>query len=144
MIEEFQGPYRFLSNFCGTPFRLSVEHVFQALKTTDWRDQVSILCASTPGAAKGLGREVALRPDWNNIRVDVMRELLRYKFADPDFAHRLLATGDALLIEGNRWNDRFWGVCPVGSGEGENQLGFLLMEIRDELRVLALSGRVGA
>jgi predicted NAD-dependent protein-ADP-ribosyltransferase YbiA (DUF1768 family) len=42
----------------------------------------------------------------------------------------LKATGDEELVEGNWWNDTFWGVC---NGVGENNLGKLLMKIRAEL-----------
>ena len=86
--------------------------------------------APRPGDAKRLGRQVALRPGWDDLRVEVMRGLLARKFAPgTDLAPRLLATGDAQLVEGNTWGDRFWGVC---RGQGRNQLGQLLMERRDQ------------
>ena len=59
-----------------------------------------------------------------------MRDLLRNKFSEPDLAARLLATGSTELIEGNNWNDTFWGVC---RGRGRNMLGQLLMEVREEI-----------
>lgn len=59
-----------------------------------------------------------------------MRDLLDLKFADPALAALLLATGDADLVEGNDWGDRFWGVC---DGAGANMLGRLLMELRTRL-----------
>jgi predicted NAD-dependent protein-ADP-ribosyltransferase YbiA (DUF1768 family) len=59
--------------------------------------------------------------------------LLRQKFTDPGLRARLLATGTALLREGNWWRDTFWGV-DQRTGAGQNHLGRLLMEIRDELR----------
>jgi predicted NAD-dependent protein-ADP-ribosyltransferase YbiA (DUF1768 family) len=61
-----------------------------------------------------------------------MRSLLRQKFAHPSMRERLLATGDEELIEGNWWGDTFWGVC---NGEGQNQLGKLLMRVRHESRL---------
>jgi ribA/ribD-fused uncharacterized protein len=72
-----------------------------------------------------------MRDDWNDIKIDVMRDLLQEKFSDDDLRELLLATGDAELIEGNTWNDYFWGVC---LGEGQNWLGKLLMEVRKELK----------
>ncbi len=36
-----------------------------------------------------------------------------------------------MLIEGNTWRDTFWGIY---EGKGENNLGKLLMKIREELR----------
>jgi predicted NAD-dependent protein-ADP-ribosyltransferase YbiA (DUF1768 family) len=66
-----------------------------------------------------------------------MEELVRRKFADPELAEKLLATGDEELVEGNTWNDRFWGVC---RGEGRNELGKILMRVRAELRVQSRRG----
>ena len=83
-------------------------------------------------AAKKLGRTVKLRPDWNEVKLSVMLEVLRHKFnQNPDLADKLLATGDTLLQEGNTWHDYYWGVC---NGKGENNLGKLLMLVRQELR----------
>ena len=44
---------------------------------------------------------------------------------------RLLETGDEELIEGNTWNDTYWGVC---KGVGLNKLGEILMRVREELK----------
>lgn len=139
-IDSFRGKYAFLSNFSKSPVYLhggslycpTVEHAFQACKTTDMAQRRQIANAQTPGQAKRLGRQVALRVGWDSMRDDVMLELLRQKFApDSTLADLLLATGDAVLIEGNTWGDRYWGVC---NGKGENRLGELLMQVRDELQ----------
>ena len=54
------------------------------------------------------------------------------KFAqNPDLLQKLLDTGDAHLEETNTWKDTFWGVC---KGEGQNNLGKILMSVREELR----------
>jgi ribA/ribD-fused uncharacterized protein len=136
-ITEFRGKYRFLSNFyaarvewdgVGYP---TVEHAFQAAKTTDPQARERIRGAETPGAAKAMGRRVPLRPDWDAVKVDIMRELLFKKFQDLDLAAALYATEDVPLVEGNWWGDTFWGVC---QGRGENMLGKLLMEVRATLR----------
>lgn len=127
----------FLSNFALVPIAWegilypSVEHAFQAAKTLDVATRQRIAQAPTPGAAKSLGRHVPLRPEWNRLRVSVMRELLAIKFAQPAFAIPLRTTAPRLLVEGNSWNDTFWGVC---RGQGQNWLGQLLMERRDLLR----------
>lgn len=128
VIRAFRGPYAFLSNFVGR-----VEHQYQAAKTLDPVWIRRILAAPTPGEARRLGRQAPLRADWEQVRLGVMERLLREKFADPDLRARLLATGDALLQEGNWWHDRFWGV-DERTGIGENHLGRLLMALRDELR----------
>ncbi len=86
--------------------------------------------AKTPGESKRLGRKVTLRPDWNDIRIDVMYEILKSKFSDLRLRTLLLETGDQELVEVNEWGDRFWGQSPEGIGE--NHLGKLLMRIRDE------------
>lgn len=136
-IDSFSGQYRFLSNFYPCDMDVAgvryatLEHAFQAEKTVNPTEREIVRKARTPGQAKALGRRVTLREDWNDIRFDVMRELLRIKFSDKVLRAELLDTGDAKLVEGNHWNDVTWGVC---NGKGENWLGKLLMEIREEIR----------
>ena len=87
--------------------------------------------ASTPGKAKKLGRKVNLRPGWDEMRISVMMAIIQEKFApDTQLAQQLIDTAPAELIEGNTWNDRFWGVC---RGKGQNHLGKALMEWRSRL-----------
>lgn len=137
-ISTFKGPHAFLSNFFPSVIVApemsypTVEHYFQAMKTTDHDERREIAHASTAAQAKLFGRRAALRPDWEQIKIPVMRAALRTKFAaDSEFATLLLSTGDALLVEGNTWNDQFWGVS---NGQGHNWLGHLLMARRAELR----------
>lgn len=78
-----------------------------------------------------MGRHVKLRKDWNAIKTDVMLSLVRGKFQWPELQKKLLATGDAYLEEGNTWSDTCWGVC---DGRGENRLGKILMQVREEAR----------
>jgi predicted NAD-dependent protein-ADP-ribosyltransferase YbiA (DUF1768 family) len=85
----------------------------------------------TPAEAKREGRKLKLRPDWEDVKIDVMYELLRSKFKLYDLADRLIKTGDSRLEEGNTWGDRVWGTV---DGVGENNLGRLLMIVRSELR----------
>lgn len=135
-ITAFSGPYRFLSNFypCYVIYEdvryRSVEHAYQAAKTLDLFQRTTIEQASTAGIAKARGRTVTLRPDWEDVKIAIMRDLLRQKFDRPDLAAALLVTGDADLVEGNHWHDTFWGVC---CGVGENWLGKILMERREAL-----------
>lgn len=137
VIDSFDGDFRFLSNFSPHPVFLNgrgwktAEHAFQAMKTDKTHEKNVIGMAPTPGKAKRLGQRVTLRPDWENIKLDVMLTIVRKKFSQHrDIAELLIGTGDAELIEGNNWNDRFWGVC---NGEGENNLGLILMQIRKEV-----------
>ncbi len=71
-------------------------------------------------------------PNWSDIRVNIMREILWAKLRQHEYVKRkLLATGDRELIE-DSWRDDFWGWGP--DKNGYNMLGELWMEIRDELR----------
>lgn len=74
----------------------------------------------------------ARRPDWDDVKVEIMRLILRAKAEQHEYVRRkLLATGDRELIE-NSWRDAFWGWGP--KRDGQNMLGKLWMEIRAELR----------
>lgn len=134
VINDFRAPEnRFLGNFYECYVEMdgviypTVEHAFQAAKTFDFHDRDTIRAAETPRHAKRIGRSVDLRPDWDDVRVDVMRELLVKKFETSELRKKLLATRDAKLESGG---DSFWGLT---DGVGFNQLGKLLMEIRAEL-----------
>lgn len=134
IIGLFDGPWKFLSNFyyvIGPNCKWTVEHMYQAMKTLDQDERMEILFAKTPGIAKKLGRICTVRPDWDEIKVGVMRKALQIKFENPTLREKLLDTGDAILIEGNNWGDTYWGMC---NGVGKNMLGVLLMEVRQEIR----------
>lgn len=138
VIDSFSGEYCFLSNFYPCEMDVAgvryptLEHAFQAEKTVIPSERAWIYSAQSPGEAKKRGRKVTLRSDWTDVRTDVMLELLRIKFSDKVLRAELLATGDAKLVEGNTWRDMFWGVY---QGKGENWLGRLLMQLREEIRV---------
>lgn len=139
-IDRFDREHAFLSNFHPSPVRgpmgllfPTVEHAFQASKTRSAIEVERIQDAPTPGRAKRLGRRVALREDWEETRLDVMEELVWRKFVITDLRAKLLATGDAELVEGNGWGDTFWGVC---AGVGENHLGRILMRVRERIRAM--------
>jgi len=143
MITEFKGEYRWLSNYY--PCRIdyegisypTVEHAYQACKTNSFDEKRRIASFSRPGDAKRLGRVVDMREDWEDIKYDVMYELLKIKFSQPDLRRSLVETGEQHLEEGNYWHDNYWGncYCPrCEQIEGQNNLGKLLMDIRSELR----------
>jgi N-glycosidase YbiA len=138
-ILEFQGENRWLSNFAPVNVKdgsglvyPSVEHAYQACKShhSDVRMELLRDC-KTAGQAKRFGRTIQVRSDWESVKLEVMEHFLRQKFAQSPYKEKLLATGNDHLEEGNRWGDRFWGVC---HGVGENHLGKLIMKIRGELR----------
>ncbi len=113
---------------------MTVEHYFQGMKTLDPQVRERIRMAPTPGKAKALGRGCRLRANWEEIKIPVMRMALRNKFLPTNSDGRyLLNTGNALLLEGNDWGDKYWGVV---NGQGENWLGHLLMARRAEIRYL--------
>ena len=129
-----------LSNFADSPFELdgkkwkTVEHYFQAQKTLDEKEQEKIRKSFKPKIAKKLGREVKLRSDWEEVKVDIMRKALNEKFDDYEFQKLLLATKDRAICEDASW-DKFWGTGKYRStGPGKNMLGQLLMELRDRMQ----------
>ena len=137
-ITSFRGEFRFLSNFHPSPIQLedgiyaNVEAAFQASKTLNPEERAEIRNQSSPTMAKRKGRKVTLRSDWEQVKLGIMHELIRQKFTrHPELKENLLATGSEDLIEGNNWNDRFWGVC---KGQGLNHLGKIIMAVREELR----------
>lgn len=135
VIDSFTDDYNFLSNFY--PCRIeaygycfnSVEAAFQAAKCLSRAEEFTTLSAAS---AKRLGKKVELRPDWEKVKLDIMSDLLYKKFKNPELRGKLLATKDAILIEGNHWHDTYWGVC---RGKGANHLGKQLMEIRELARI---------
>lgn len=143
MINDFRGKYAFLSNFYESPVSyynptsdetltfLNAEAAFQSQKTLNcvFRRRFQFL---NPSEAKGLGRNVALRQDWEDVKENVMYEVVKAKFfSNEELAHQLLATGNEHLEEGNTWGDRAWGTV---DGVGANKLGIILMKVREELR----------
>ncbi len=143
-IHSFTSGYRFLSNFFSSPVSYdgwmypTVEHAYQAAKTDDQMMREVIRKCKTPSGAKHIGRHVRLKFEWDKVKVQEMRVLLRQKFlTHKDLRGRLLSTWPAELIEGNWWHGNFWGVCGCVDCEGKsglNTLGKLLMEIREEFR----------
>lgn len=144
MITEFDGKYAFLSNFYHAPFTYdgieypTNEHFFQAMKTLDQEERKKIAAAATPGKAKRMGRQVQLREDWEEVKEDMMRLGVTFKFqAHPDLAIKLIETSDSYLIEGNTWCDQTWGSCNCLRHKnipGRNLLGQILMEEREKLK----------
>jgi ribA/ribD-fused uncharacterized protein len=133
-IDQFKGKYGFLNNFFHHEGRITAEHLFQSMKTTNPLWQLAILDAETPGEAKRLGRECPLREDWEEIKDDVMWCVLQIKFRrGSDCRKWLLETGNAELIEGNWHGDSYWGLDNKTQA-GKNILGKLLMELREAIK----------
>ena len=132
-IDSFRDQYFFLSNFylCDIIFNGlnfgSSEAAFQAQKCIDPKDQIPFT-TMTPGQAKKYGKKVKLREDWEEVKVGIMKEVVKAKFDQhPELKQRLIGTGNTQLTECNKWHDYFWGVC---NGKGKNMLGRILMDLR--------------
>ena len=139
MICQFKDDYYFMSNFY--PFKLiyngieyqNTEAAFQAQKCKylPERNQFSKL---NPSEAKRLGRHVELRSDWEQVKDGIMFNIVLTKFSSDEYlAYKLLETGEEVLMEGNTWNDTYWGV-DLDTMQGKNKLGLILMKVRDVLR----------
>lgn len=142
VIDCFDSEYDFLSNFypCDVTYKgityPSSEAAFHAQKTRDVYQQVTFT-KMNPSQAKRAGRKLDLRPDWEDVKYQIMYEIVLEKFIqNDDLRRKLLATEDAELIEGNHWGDKYWGVC---HGVGENNLGKILMEVREYLQTVRLA-----
>lgn len=134
------GEFGFMSNFAHYPIVIdgvkwaTTEHYFQAMKFVGTRHEAEVRAAPTPKEAANRGRDRArpLRADWERVKDDVMRRALRAKFEQhEDICDRLLATGEATLIEKTS-GDYYWGCGTKGTGR--NMLGVLLMELREALQ----------
>lgn len=134
VINRFIDGYFYLSNFYEIPVFYkgkcyeNSEAAFQAQKCPERADEFINLA---PGPAKRLGRKVLLRADWDAVKDQIMYEVVYAKFSQHvSIFHALMNTGNATLIEGNTWNDTYWGIC---NGIGQNKLGQILMKVREEL-----------
>ncbi len=146
-IERFRGKNFFLSNMfdvdsgIDTPVGLvdTTEHAYQLSKFDDESARVYVATAPNGIESKQRAYElkeagVPVRADWDEAKLGIMLGYNRQKFTrNPELAARLVATGSKRLVEGNTWDDRFWGVSPPRTENGANNLGKILMYIRDDL-----------
>jgi ribA/ribD-fused uncharacterized protein len=138
MIKAFKDEYRWLSNFVPAKIvldgvlYLSVEHAYQSAKSDkpEWKRfcQTEI----NPVIVKRNSKEVILLSYWDNIKDDIMEYCIRQKYNQAPYKQLLLNTKDQIIQEGNYWGDKYWGIC-LKTGEGQNKLGRLIMQIRDEI-----------
>lgn len=136
-------PYGCFSNFSAHGFNLAgqewrtAEHFYQAQKFIGTADQqicLAIQRAATPGHAAALGRNpnYCLRPDWELIKLDIMYTAVLTKFRTHlDIQKILISTAEEWIVE-NSPVDAYWG-CGADL-MGQNQLGKILMMVRQELR----------
>ncbi len=137
-ILGFQGEYRFLSNFwpCEIWFNgiefPSVKHAYVASKSEYEEDWFEVSKIVKPGDVKRFGRKLDLRPDWDEVKLELMHDFVLQKFLEEPLRTKLLNTDDAYLEETNSWNDVFWGVNREGIGY--NHLGKILMQVRENIK----------
>ena len=124
-ILGFQGQYLWLSNFIG-----GVEQRYQAAKFTSQEDVDRVL-AMSPADAKRYGRRAKLDANWSEVRLTIMENAVRQKMESEPYKSMLLATGERHIEEANYWGDCFWGTF---NGVGDNNLGKIIMKIRDEMK----------
>jgi ribA/ribD-fused uncharacterized protein len=142
IIDKFAEEEFFLSNFypCNLIYKgkeyKTLEHAYQAFKSENESEQEWIRNMDTPGKAKKNGQKVHIRKDWDDVKFNIMLELLRIKFSDSILSEKLINTKGYLLVEGNYWHDQIFGNCTCQycrNIEGQNRLGKMLMQIREEL-----------
>lgn len=148
-LNGFDGEYKILSNFAehekisivlpygdtnGKKYSANnIETLFQAAKTKAVYQIEEIVKANNPSVSKYLGRRCKLREDWEDIKEQVMKELVNKKFnVSNDFRKVLLSIpDDKVIVEMNRWCDKEWGVCSK-TFKGNNKLGKILMDLKKE------------
>lgn len=139
VIDRFRGTYSFLSNFSaykvfymGDTY-YSAEAAYQGAKAATDLQRMKMVRVKRPDFARRIGRNMKpIRADWENVKLRVMYDIVKAKFLQNEkLQAKLLATRDRMLIEGNDWGDIFWGMV---DGEGENNLGKILMRVREEIK----------
>ena len=134
------GEFGCFSNFSPHPVELkgktwpTSEHYFQAQKFAGTPDEEEVRQAKSPRIAARMGRsrQRPLRKDWEAVKDSIMHEAVLAKFTQhADLREILLGTGDAQIAEHTE-KDKYWG--DGGDGSGKNQLGQILMRVRQELR----------
>lgn len=143
MIDLFKGKYYFLSNFYPQPIFYNgivystSEHAYQAMKATNEGDARLVRNQISARMAKNIGGQIEKRKDWDEVKYDLMLEIVRAKFKNPLLKAKLEDTGDEYLKEGNTWHDNTWGDCTCDgcvNKVGLNFLGKILMIVREENR----------
>ena len=112
-IDYFREEYDFLSNFYPTKVIFdgityyNSEAAYQAQKCLRPEDRLQFARLSSD-EAKRLGQKVERRSDWDDVRCDIMEQVVYAKFTqNPVLAQALLDTGDKPLKEGNPWKDLY-------------------------------------
>lgn len=148
----YEQDYYILSNFSAFAIRWrgqllpTSEHAYQWEKFAPGtksgsghyvRDRIAAALSAHDAFKLAESYKALRRPDWDALKVGIMRFILMAKARQHEYVRRkLLATGDRVLIE-NSWRDDFWGWGP--NRGGQNMLGKLWMDVRAELRAEAMA-----
>jgi len=137
-IDRFRGTYEFLSNFFPAKLMFdgiayyNSEAAYQAQKMNEY-EQRKLFASMYSDESKRYARRIIVRSDWDDIKLQTMRDVVKAKFEqNPRLAKLLADTDDNMIIEGNTWGDVYWGV-DLKTGIGENHLGRILMELRKQI-----------
>ena len=137
MINSFRGEYNWLSNMhsCDVVYKnnnfKSVENAYMFAKADTSGEWLKFCLENPPNIVKKESKNIRVRPDWEEVKLEIMYNLLIKKFTQEPFRTNLLNTGNENIQEGNFWNDTFWGVdLKQNPNVGENHLGRLIMHVR--------------
>lgn len=137
----YENEYYCLSNFSSFAIEengivyMTSEHLYHCKKFEDKKIQQEIIESRSAHDALIIAKKYrdVRNPDWDNIKVKIMKDILMIKLNQHRYIRKkLLDTGDREIIE-NSWKDDFWGWGE--NMDGQNVLGKLWMEIREELLI---------
>jgi len=114
-------PYGEFSNFSPHPIKLkgltwpTSEHYFQAQKFVGTEHEEAVRLAKSPmlAARMGRSRQRPLRPDWEAVKENLMRETLRAKFTQHAKLKSLLRDGGILYTPERKYAESWHPLGPV-------------------------------
>ena len=132
----FLGDRYFLSNGYECPLIYegieypSAEAAYNAQKSEDIEIRKQF-CTMNWNQARDYGQEVKLREGWDDMRDEIMLNVIRAKFKNNRLRERLLMTRTEHLEEANDFGDTYWGTV---DGKGLNKLGEILIMQGDVIK----------
>ena len=134
-ITSFTGEYSFLSN--SFPCLVEIDGLkFNSAEAAFWSQKVKDVNARrkytrlNPNKAREKAMNAVPIDDWDELKEDIMKKILKIKFSNPDLKKKLKDTNKQKLLNNTTYRDEYWGIY---LGKGKNKLGVLLMELRDNL-----------
>lgn len=136
----YDDEYYLLSNFSAHQVEFAgklyptVEHAYQAAKFSDEAIAEQVRLAKSPALAKAAAYQFKdqWRPDWHEIKVEVMTRIVSAKLKQHEEVRQALKKTGTAEIKENSPVDYFWGIGKDGSGQ--NQMGKIWMRLRDEIK----------